>query len=118
MPCASVLACGWSRAGQVPRSCQRRKLDALDADVVVVGQVGPDRVIAAGEHPHRRQASQPGHQAARQEPADPVGPLQIIDRYEQWLEGSEVFQAGHGAVGERQRLSDQACDLHALCRRG
>ena len=80
----------------------------------MAGQIDPDGVVTAGEHPHHGQAGQPGQQAAQEEPADPVGPLQVIDRDEQRLHGGEVFQAGYDAVGEQQRLADHGGDLLVL----
>ncbi len=93
---------------------QRRKPKELPADHVVSGQIDPDGVVAAGEHPHHGPAGQPRQHAAQEEPADPVGPLEIIDREKQRMHGGEVFQAGRDAVSEQQRLADHAGDLLVL----
>jgi hypothetical protein len=84
------------------------------ADDVVSGQIDPAGVIADGENPHHGQAGQPGYQAARKEPADPVGPLKVINRDEQRSYGSAFLQEGRNAVGQQQRFADQAGDLLVL----
>ena len=84
----------------------------------MAGQIDPDGVVAAGEHPHHGQAGQPRQQAAQKEPADPVGPLEVIDRDEQRMHGGEFLQAGRDAVGEQQRFADHAGDLLVLVRSG
>jgi hypothetical protein len=80
----------------------------------VASQIDPGGVVAAGEQPHDGQAGQPRQQAAQEEPADPVGPLEVIDRDQQWLQGGEIFQAGSNAIGEQQRFADHAGDLLVL----